>query len=82
MPPNTQAPPPAAAKGLKGRLSIKSERSLPFLGTDIDATVNDNSVVLTGNVDTAEQYDLAISIAQANTGDRNIVDRIKVKQRT
>jgi BON domain len=84
MPPDTQAPPPEAmpSQRVEGQI-VDQLRAEPTLsGTNVDAKVNDNSVVLTGTVDTVEQRDLAIRIAQANAGDRNIVDRITVKQRT
>src|SRR5215469_12064240 len=84
MPPDTQAPPPEAmsSQRVEGQI-VDQLRAEPTLsGTNIDAKVNENSVVLTGNVDTIEQHDLALRIAQANAGDRNIVDRIQVKQRT
>ena len=84
MPPDSQAPPPEArsSERVEGQI-VDQLRAEPTLsGTNIDAKVNDNSVILTGSVDTVEQHDLAVRIAQANAGDRNIVDRIKVKQRT
>jgi len=50
--------------------------------TNIDARVDDDSVVLTGSVDTMTQHDLAVRIAQAKAGDRKIVDRITIRQQT
>ena len=41
-----------------------------------------DKLVLTGNVDTETQHDLALRIAQSYAGDRRIVDKIKVKQQT
>ena len=84
MPPDTQAAAPEtmSSKGVEGQI-VKQFRDEPGLsGTNIDATVDDDSVVLTGTVDTMTQHDLAIRIAQSNAGDRNIVDRIKVQRRT
>ena len=84
MPPDTQAPPPRAmsSQRVEGQI-VDQLRAEPTLsGTNIDAKVNDNSVVLTGSVDTVEQHDLAVRIAQAIARDRNIVDRIKIKQQT
>jgi hypothetical protein len=84
MPPDTQAPPPQAmsSQRLEGRIVDQFRAEPKLSGTNVDARVDDNSVVLTGSVDTVEQHDLAVRIAQANAGDRNIVDRIKVKQQT
>jgi len=84
MPPDTQAPAPQAMSSnqVEGQI-VKQFRDEPGLsGTNIDAKVDDNTVVLTGTVDTMTQHDLAIRIAQSSAGDRNIVDRIKVQQRT
>jgi len=47
---------------------LRAEPSLS--STNIDARVDDNSVVLTGNVDTLAQHDLALQIAQSNAGNR------------
>jgi BON domain len=84
MPPDTQAPPAEAMSSQRVEGNIVDQlRAEPTLsGTNVDARVDDNSVVLTGSVDTMAQHDLAIRIAQSNAGDRKIVDKIKVKQRT
>ena len=79
LPLDTQAPAPQtmSSKQVEGQI-VKQLRDEPGLsGTNID-----NSVVLTGTVDSITQRDLAIRIAQSNAGDRNVVDRIKVQQRT
>jgi hypothetical protein len=84
MPPDTHAPPAQTMSSQKVEGQILQQlRAEPTLsGTNIDARVNDNSVVLSGNVDTLAQHDLAIQIAQSNASNRRIVDRIKVKQQT
>ena len=84
MPPDTQAPPPHTISSEKAEGQILQQlRDEPSLsGTNVDAKADDNSVVLTGSVDTMAQHDLAVRIAQANAGDRRIVDKIKVKQQT
>ena len=38
--------------------------------------------MIAGTVDTAEQRKLALSIAKSHAGDRNLVDKIKIKQQT
>ena len=84
MPPDTQAPPAQtqSSQQVEGQI-LQQFRAEPTLSdTNIDARANDNSVVLTGNVDTLAQHDLAIQIAQSNSGNRRIVDRIQVKQQT
>ena len=84
LPPDTQAPPAQtmSTQRVEGQIldQLRAEPSLS--STNIDARVDDNSVVLTGNVDTLAQHDLAVQIAQSNAGNRRIVDRIKVRQQT
>ena len=84
MPPDTQAPPvdTMSSERVEGHIlhQLKEEPSLS--GSNVDAKVDDNSVELTGTVDTMEQHDLALRIAQSNAGDRKVVDKIKVKQQT
>jgi len=46
------------------------------------AEVDEASVVVTGTVTTIAQRDLALRIAQSHAADRNVVDKIKVKQQT
>jgi osmotically-inducible protein OsmY len=84
MPPDTQAPPPEAmsSQRLEGLIVDKLRAEPSLSGTNVDARVDDNSVVLTGTVESMTQHDLAMRIAQANAGDRHIVDKIKVKQQT
>lgn len=84
MPPDTQAPPPRAVSSEKVERQILDQlRGDPALSnTNVNAKVDDNSVVLTGIVDTMAQHDLAVRIAQSNGGDRKIVDKIKIKQQT
>jgi hypothetical protein len=84
MPPDTQAPPPQTMsterveQQITQRLSSEPELSK----SNIDAKADENSVVLTGSVDSETQHDLAVRIAQSYAGDRKIVDKIKVKQQT
>ncbi len=84
MPPDTQAPPSETMsdQAVEGKIldQLKDEPALS--GSNLDARVDQNSVVLTGSVDTMNQHDLAVRIAQQNAGTRNVVDKIKVKQQT
>jgi BON domain len=85
MPPDTQAPPAqtmSSSQQVEGQIldQLKAEPTLS--GTNVDARVDDNSVMLTGTVNSMTQHDLALQIAQSNAGDRKIVDNIKVKQQT
>jgi hypothetical protein len=84
MPPDTQAPPAQtmSSQRVEGQIldQLKAEPTLS--GTNIDARVDNDSVVLTGSVDTLAQRDLAVQVAQSNAGNRRIVDHIKVKKQT
>jgi hypothetical protein len=84
MPPDTQAPPPQTMSTERVEQQITQRlNSEPALSkSNIDAKVDENSVVLTGSVDTETQHDLAVRIAESYAGDRKIVDKIKVKEQT
>jgi len=84
MPPDTQATPPETMsdQSVEGKILDELRTESTLSGTNVDAKVDQNSVVLTGSVDTMTQHDLAIRIAQTNAGDRKVVDKIKVKQQT
>jgi osmotically-inducible protein OsmY len=84
MPPDTKAPPAQTISSQQVEEQILQQfREEPTLtGTNIDAKVNDSSVVLSGNAESLAQHDLAIQIAQSNAHGRGIVDRIKVKEQT
>lgn len=83
MPPDTHAPPPdtMSDQNVEGKILNQLNAEPSLSGTNIDARVDENSVVLSGSVDTVQQHDVAIRIAQSNAGDRRIVDKIKVKER-
>ena len=82
MPPDTQAPPPRTMSSEQvERQIIHRLTSEPALAdANVDAKVDENSVVLTGSVDTEAQHDLAVRIAQSYAGDRKLVDKIKVRE--
>ncbi len=84
MPPDTQAPPPQTMSTEKVEQQITQRLSSEpeLFKSNIDTKVDENSVVLTGSVDSETQHDLAVRIAQSYAGDRKIVDKIKVKEQT
>ena len=84
MPPDTKAPPPQAMSSERVERQILDQLNAePTLSiTNIDARVDDDSVVLRGSFDTMTQHDLAVRIARANAGDRRIVDKITIRQDT
>ena len=84
IPPDTQAPPAQtmSSQRVEGQIQDQLRAEPSLSATNVDARVDDNSVVLTGTVDTMTQHDLAVRIAQSNAGDRRLVDKIKIKQQT
>jgi osmotically-inducible protein OsmY len=84
MPPDEKAPPPEAMSTNEVQQQITTHlNSEPTLErTNLDAQVSDNSVVLTGNVASEEEHDLALQIAEFYAGNRRIVDKIKVVGQT
>jgi BON domain len=84
MPPDTQAPPPQtmSTERVEQQITQRLSSEPTLAKSNVDAKVDENSVVLTGSVDTETQHDLAVRIAQSYAGDRKIVDKIKVKQQT
>jgi hypothetical protein len=84
MPPDTEAPPPQtmSTQQVEQQITHRFSTEPELSKSNIDAKVNDNSVVLTGSVDSETQHNLAIRITESYAGDRRIVDKIKVKQQT
>jgi|GraSoiStandDraft_30_1057271.scaffolds.fasta_scaffold533235_2 hypothetical protein len=83
-PPDEQAAPAQALPSQQVQQQITSHLgSEPGLDhTNVAAQVSDSTVILTGNVRSEEQHDLALRIAESYAGDRQVVDQIKVQQQT
>jgi BON domain len=86
MPPDQNAPAPtpeaASAEQIEQQITQQLTADPKLEGTNVRADVDEASIVLSGTVNTAEQRDLAVEIARSHAGDRNVVDKIKVKQQT
>lgn len=84
MPPDTKAPPAQALSTPEIQQQIQGKlNSEPALAkTNVGVKTDDMSVTLTGTVETEEQHDLALRIAQSYAGDRKILDEIKLVGRT
>jgi len=50
--------------------------------SNVDVQVDEDSVTLTGSVKSEQQHDRALRIVESYSGDRKIVDKIKVTQVT
>ena len=85
MPPDQEAPPQGqglSTPEVQQRIQ-QGLNSEPMLrNSNVGVHVDENSVILTGTVDSEQQHDLALLIAQSYAGHRKIVDQIKVIQQT
>jgi hypothetical protein len=83
MPPDQEAPPQGLSTPEVQHQIQQGLNSEPMLrNSHVGVHVDDNSVILTGTVDSEQQHDLALRIAQSYAGDRKIVDKINVTQQT
>lgn len=84
MPPDQNAPASEAnsAGQIEEQITQQLNADPKLAGTNLKAEVDEASIVMSGSVETAEQHDLAIEIARSHAGDRNVVDKIKIKQQT
>jgi hyperosmotically inducible protein len=81
MPPDTQAPAhrTLSSSAVQQQIDGKIGDEPGLAGSNIKVNVDDSSVVLTGTVDSEQQHDLALRIAQAYAGDRPIDDKIQIR---
>jgi hypothetical protein len=79
MPPDIPALPRRWLSAVRVKQEIQKRiKANPAMATaNVTARVNDNSVVLTGTVDSSRQHDLALLIAHSWAGQQKIVDQIK-----
>jgi len=83
MPPDQEAPPQGLSTPEVQQQIQQGFNSEPMLRTsNVGVHVDENSVILTGTVDSEQKHDLALRIAQSYAGDRKIVDKIKVTRQT
>src|SRR5262245_5537487 len=83
MPPDQKAPAPTPeAEQVEQQITQQLTADPKLEGTNLRTDVDEASIILSGTVNTAEQHDLAMDIARSHAGDRNVVDKIKVKQQT
>jgi len=82
MPPDTKAPPPQelSASEVEQQIQDKLNREPTLANTEIGVKIDAKSVTLTGSVNTENQRDLALRIAQAYAGHRKILDKIKIQR--
>jgi hypothetical protein len=81
MPPDQPAQPLSTAQVQEQiQQGLNSEPALS--NTKVTAKTSDDTVVLSGTVESESQHELALHIAQSHAGDRTIVDKIKVQVKT
>ena len=86
MPPDQKAPAPtpeaASSEQIEQQITQQFTADPKLEGANLRAQVDEAAIVLSGTVNTAEQHDLAMQIARSHAGDRNVMDKIKIKQQT
>jgi osmotically-inducible protein OsmY len=86
MPPdqNEPAPTPEArsADQVEQQITQQLNSDPRLAGMNLRAEVDEASIVISGIVDTEQQHDVALQVARLHAGDRNVVDKITVKQQT
>jgi Flp pilus assembly secretin CpaC len=84
MPPDQEPQPSQGLSSAQVQQQIQqSLNSVPALAnTNVGVKTDESAVVLTGTVDSEKQHDLAVRIAQSFAGDRQVVDKIKIRQQT
>ncbi len=84
MPPDTRAPGPLSPSNTEVQQQIQTKVSTePILrDSGVQISVDDQSVTLTGTVDSEQQHDSALRIAQSYAGDRTIVDKLTIRSQS
>ncbi len=73
-----QAQMPAAAEVAK-QIQQKLATEPILQGSSVRVAVDDSTVTLTGAVDSEQEHQMALRIANSYAGDRNMVDKIKIR---
>jgi hypothetical protein len=84
LPPDTRAPAPGELSNpeIQQKIGEKLSTEPMLAGVNVNVSVDDKSVVLTGTVQDKQQHDLALRIAGSYADQREIVDKIQVQQKT
>jgi hypothetical protein len=80
FPPDTaaQQKQPVSETEVQQRIRDDLNNEPSLANTNLAATVGENSIVLTGIVNTPQQHDIAVRIALSHAGSRQVVDKIKI----
>jgi osmotically-inducible protein OsmY len=84
LPPETKAPAPGQVSSLDIEQELQKEfgRAPLLRGTQLKPSVDEQTIVLTGTVETQQQHDLALQLAQAYATERKLIDKITIRQKT
>jgi BON domain-containing protein len=83
MPPDQQAPArPLSTPEVQQQIQQSLDSEPMLRGSDVAVHVDENSVILSGTVETEEQHDVVLRITQSYAGERKIVDKVKLTQKT
>jgi osmotically-inducible protein OsmY len=55
-------------------------KNAAYAGSNIQATVDDQSITLTGTVNSESQKEMAVQLARAYADDRKVIDRLVIPQ--
>jgi osmotically-inducible protein OsmY len=80
FPPDTaaQQKQPVSETEVQQRIRDDLNNEPSLANTNLAAIVDENSIVLTGIVNTPQQHDIAVRIALSHAGSRQVVDKIKI----
>jgi hypothetical protein len=84
MPPDTQVPGSSevAVGDMQRQIEQKLQEEPMMSGANVSVSVDDKAVTLQGVVDSDKQHDLAMHIAQGYAGNRPVVDKLTVRQKS
>jgi len=81
MPPDTKAPASPELPNSEVEQKIQHTMAdMPELSSsNVKVSVTDDAISLTGTVDSQQQHDLALRVAQSYAGDRSIDDKVQIR---
>lgn len=82
MPPDTKAPSYLSSAEVQEQIQKKLASEPLLANADVNATADDNSVVLAGTVENEQERELALRIAESYAGERKIIDKLEIRQGT
>lgn len=78
MPPDTKAPAPSSRE-VQQQIEQALSKEPDLATSDLRVMVEKKTVTLVGTVDNPNQRTMAMRIAQSYAGDRQVVDKLKLK---